>query len=657
MSIAAISIALALAPQVNHTLDFDRDPRAIPLTVVDKAYNNGGINVTDKVLQDGLGRETVLRGWNISGSAKLKESGFKPFRHVNDAKASLAAMRLRSGSNVIRFLMSWEGVNPTFLKTDTTYLNDVTEQIRAAIDQKMYVLLDWHQDLQSRHLFNANSWHTGNGAPAWVIKGGGYPAEYCGIVCAHWGQHNLTDEAVRRAARNFWNNALILSQNPIGFIPTQEAYLWQMGEALKHIRSKLTDAEFGYILGVDPLNEPIDGGMEGLTPARWDNEKLWPFYRKVRARMNDIGWQSKPVYAEPLVFWNTNAGIVAPATGGHHLTDKPASGFVFNSHFYDAGRQGVDVRPVNNGSYLTHMHQIRDEARWMGMPAFVSEFGMFNRGTGPKDTNRTIAAMYQGLETSDAFRSTKDRMADAYSPPLSGTQWHWDWYYNQHNEAQNDNPSKIQQKTDGWNNEDFSAILTFVGYVMYNIDGRNIERVYPRKAQGSIMAFHYNAIARSAWNEPLNWLALRPAIGGREYFRNQRWGLLVWRGRKSEAPTELFLPTEFGSGAAAAITEKWVVENLTTSNQPSNLRNEVMLTNDNSGGSRLLVWDDADSDETADSWHYVLVVKKEGGEVMDTTVLSRLQSELNETFRRQQSPVYLTGDMTNGGYVADKPPR
>jgi endoglycosylceramidase len=114
------------------------------------------------------------------------------------------------------------------------------------------------------------------------------------------------------------------------------------------------------------MNEPVDGGMDGLSPAQWDNERLWPFYRKVRHVMDASGWQDKLAFAEPLVFWNSTVGFAAPATDGGHLVEKPGPGFVFNSHFYDGGRMSLDLRGVDNAAYLQHLDAVRDEARFLG---------------------------------------------------------------------------------------------------------------------------------------------------------------------------------------------------------------------------------------------------------------------------------------------------
>lgn len=656
-SILALGLLSAVTAHATiHTLPTS-STAAATLQVATKTYSNGFVTVQDRVLKDGLGREVVLRGWNVSGETKIAEAGFKPFKTTEDARASLRLLRERTGANAIRFLISWEGTTPVVDQTDQVYLEAITAQIKEAAALKMYVLVDWHQDLFSRHLFNYDSWHTGNGAPLWVIKDQGYPKEYCGPVCVSWGQHNLTDEAVRRGFRNFWNNAPIFTSAGTRYM--QDAFIWQMDQTLRHLKTHLAAEEFAYVLGVDPVNEPVDGGMEGLTAAQWDNQKLWPFYKKVRAMMDNNGWYEKPVYAEPLVFWNTNVGFVAPATGGHHLQDIPTRGFVFNSHFYEAGRQGTDLRPVNNGSYLTYKHQIRDEGRYLRMPTFISEFGMFSHATDHKDTNRIIAAMHQGQESSDALKPGKDRFADAYSPPISGTQWHWDWYHDRHQEYMNGNPDKLITTLDAWNGEDYSPFSVLPdNSIRYNIDGRNVERVYTRAAQGDIMAFHYNALVRDAYGTVLNWQTIRPVIGNREYFRNNRFALVTWRGRNTDAPTEIFLPREFSGDQTMVITDKRILNGLTSRSTPDNSQNEVMLTTDNGVSNRLLVWDDVDTGETASSWHYALIVKRESGDGFDTNLLGTLQQELSRTIvTGKLSPVYFTGTMTNDGYAPDNAPR
>ncbi|MGQ5525180.1 cellulase family glycosylhydrolase [Chitinimonas sp. PSY-7] len=617
-----------------------------------KQIQIGGRTYKDAIFRDGLGREAILRGWNVSGSTKLTESGFKPFRTQADTRSGLNDLRAKSGANVIRLLVAWEAIHPEPDRIDTVYLDDIAQQIQAATERGMHVLLDYHQDLYSRYLFNANSWHTGNGAPKWIISGGNYPAEYCGIICISWAQHNMTDEAVRRAFRNFWNNAPV--NTATGIRRVQDSYIWQITEAMRYLRNRLPALVYDKVLGLDPFNEPVDGGMEGLSPREWDNRKLWPFYERVRQAMDAAGWADKLVFAEPLVFWNSTVGIFAPATGGRHLQTPPGSRFVFNTHFYDGGRQGTDLRAVNNGAYLTHFEEIREESRHWQSPPFVSEFGMIVGQKGHKDTNRIVKAIYEGMELT-TYGHGKDRYADVYAPALSGTQWQWDRYYGQHQEPMNGNLSKIMVVADGWNNENYSVVRYEAGQSVYNVDRSNIERIYPRRAQGDTVQFHFNALVKDAdGNVPL-WAALR--LDGKEWLRDHEFALLVWQGRKRDAPTEVFLPARFDPANTIAVTDMAIQDGLPIATAASQARNEILLMRDSgvantsAAGYRVLVWDDQDSHEVPDSWHFLLLVPKLPGETVQPAVQAEWQRELKRLLvADRKSVVYLTGSMTDSGY-------
>ncbi|PHV12552.1 hypothetical protein [Chitinimonas sp. BJB300] len=71
----------------------------------------------------------------------------------------------------------------------------------------------------------------------------------------------------------------------------------------------------------------------------------------------------------------------------------------------------------------------------------------------------------------------------------------------------------------------------------------------------------------------------------------------------------------------------------------------------NGSGRRVLVWDDQDSDETQDSWHFLLLVPQSTGEVIQPAVQEEWQRELNRLLvAGRKSVVYLTGSMTDSGY-------
>lgn len=643
------AIVESQATAINHSLSFESAPKTANIKTGIKKYTTSKTTYRDRVFRDGANREVIFHGWNISGTSKLLESKLLPFKSDKDAEASISSMANMTAPNVIRFLISWEAINPSQNTIDHTYLDSAISQMKIAISHHIYVLLDYHQDVFSRYLFQKGSWFTGNGAPAWVVPN--YPNEYCGITCTSWAQMNLTDGAIRQAAKNFWDDAKFeVNHRTAGL---QYIFLWQLKESLTYIKSKLSKAEFAYILGVDPWNEPIDGGMGDLTPKQWDNTKLWPFYEKSRSMLDEAGWKKKLVFAEPLVFWNSTAGVLAPATGGQLLDKKPGARFVFNAHFYDSGRQALDFRSVDNASYLFHFDQIRTEGRFRHNAAFVSEFGAALNGTGRTDTVRTIHAMYQGMEASNAING-RTRYLDFYSLPLSGTEWQWDHYYDKHAEYQNQNPDKLITKGDGWNGENFSVAQSLSND--YNVDAKLVERAYPRKTQGDLMSFYYNDMSHDGGSTPLNWAGLRPVTGGKIWLKNSQFVLTVWRGRRSKAPTEIVLPRTWKATDLAVVTDSQLhVGDLVSGAAFTQTSNEVDLQPDliSNQANRLLIWDDTTPMHDNKTIHFALAINQDssGDPPLTSTDLTQLQTSLVEALCNQKTGVvYMLGTMIDSAY-------
>jgi len=640
---------------VSHNLDFDSNANGRKIVKGSKIFNGQ----TDRIFKDGYGREVSFRGFNVSGEVKLVESGFKPFKNTADAAASFNELGKKNGSNQVRFTVAWEGIHTAPNTIDYAYLGQIVAQMKEAIRNKMYIVVDYHSDLFSRHTFTADSKDTGNGAPEWVVKGGNHGTDNCGLPCQlTWSAHKMNDDAVRSAMRAFWLNSDIATT--AGTRKVQDEFIWQIGKVAEYLKANLSAAEFDYVLGFEPLNEPFEAGLSELglnTYAEFDNQMLWPFYERVRTEITSKGWADKWVYAEPMVFWSSIVGVLAPATGGHHLNYKPGDGFVFAPHFYDQARMGVSTSVARNGTYFANLDQIRDEARFLDLPIFLGEFGMWLNGYGKDDTERVVNGTYQAMEISD-LSSGKDRYADFYTNLVSGTQWQWDYYYDKHHEYQNGNPNKLITDKDAWNGENFSVIKD--NATGYNVDANMVERAYPRRIQGDLMNFHYNAMVKDEANALLNWGALRVSLANtfenKEYFRGKKFALMTWRGRNADAPTELFIPRHFDTSKLLVVTEK-VIKNQTlrVSSSTANEANEVLLTADpakvSGAGTRLVVWDDADDGEDANTMHYVLVVDNAELSAADIT---DLQAALTETLvQNKKSAIYMPGDMTHGGYPAD----
>ncbi|MFE9934522.1 cellulase family glycosylhydrolase [Streptomyces sp. NPDC005533] len=628
---------------------------------------------SDKIFVDGYGRQAVLRGYAVSGSTKLKETQFLPFKTIADAKASFTAMKKVAGSNVVRFQLLWEGSEPVSQGTmDKAYLDKAANQIHEATKLGLRVIVEYHQDLMARALFRKDSKYTGDGMPAWAVKGLDLTGnEGCTGVLGistclggedRWGQAQVMDsKGVRPAARAFWDDEL-LAGTKLGI---QTAFVQHAKDALTYLKTKLVaNGSWNRIVGFEPFNEPFDGGMDESSPD-WDANKLWPFYNKIRTAMNEAGWQNKLEFAEPNVFWNSQLGgikagplgiIKLPAALGTTANPTATAKIVFTPHFYDARRLlPDDVRtpaanvPTANGEYLSRFDLIRSAARTWGAPAFVSEFGATVGQSGHRDTSRELAGMYQAMNSGQLKRPGSSTL-DFNASVLSGTQWHWDFYRNHHNELKNENPDNVQTKGDAWNGEDHSVVERDDALVIKPAVDRNlIAQAYPQAVQGGLLNFAYNSKAIDSSGKPLNWLKLCPADNDTCYFNKSKFLFEAWKGRISNAPTQTYLPREFVLATTMVITDSGIYKASALPSTPSTTgkTNEVILRDEphtNNGGRRLMYWTDpAPTGTDADAKHFLLVVHN--ASTMQMTALQKIRTDLIAAVKNNRNPVLLAKEI------------
>ncbi len=492
-----------------------------------ESFDGTELRVSGGVFRDEHGREVVLRGFNVSGTAKLAEHRGLPFATTADARRSAELMKRLTGANAVRFLLTWAWIEPQRGRIDHGYLGRMTEQLRAFTGQGIRVYLDFHQDLYSRHLFNAGSWYTGDGAPAWAASG--YPKESCGL-CAHWGQNMKNNNAVTAATHDFWHNR----------DGVRDSFIAAAGAALTHVREALPATEFKLVAGVDPLNEPYAGRYDrGQTSQTWERDLLMPFYQRFRAEMDEAGWAHKAAFVEPLVFWNQNVDFFAEP-GGLTLVPTLGERFVFNAHFYDGKAQSGLLMPgkASDGQYVQAFSTIRSRAQTLGTTAIVSEFGHPVAGFTSDKNASVLKAMYQGLDSTAPG-------ARWWSAPrgtvISGSQWHWDTNYGRHHELMNDNPDKVRTEGDAMNDEHFSAIrLDASGNPVFTVDRAVVDRVYPQAVAGTTLAFTYEDRVHQTWQQiPLP--AVRALVGSAPF------AVLVWDSTGGPAPTEVHLPESLRS--------------------------------------------------------------------------------------------------------------
>ncbi len=594
-SLSVAGPAPATPPALPDTLWFDETPRTVP---------NGRVT-------DGNGREVVLRGYNVSGETKLAENKGLPFASVADAKKSATALRALGGGNSIRFLLSWAYAEPVRGQVDTAYLAAATAQMRAFLDAGVRVYPDFHQDLYSRHLFDPDSWYTGDGAPKWAVDLGDYPDENCGI-CLFWGQNITQNEAVKQASYDFWHNEYGL----------QDAFLTTAQKTMAYVKQNLSAAAFAGVVGFDPYNEPHAGVYDsGQTSRTWERDVLWPFYEKFRSRMDAAGWQDKPLFAEPNLFWNANLDFQKQEGG---LRDAGTLGprYVFNTHFYDQKAiSGVFMwGKAEDGQYAGDFGTVRDRAAATNTPAIISEFGHPLAGSVSDKAPTVLKAMYQALDSRVPGRSWWSNPAGS-GPVLSGSQWQWDIYNGRHRELMNGNSDKVLTAGDAWNDEDLSAVrLDDSGTPVLRQDARLLDRIYPSATSGTTVAFTYEDRSRDGdttltWNPvPSSLPNVAQLVGSGQY------GLLMWRSNSGTAPTELHLPASFPTGSAT------VVSDLGTEYAPPSYTAATPIgvaAEPGGTGSRRLLLTDSDSGVL----HYALVTN--GASSPTAAVLNAARSELS----------------------------
>ncbi|MGV9455488.1 cellulase family glycosylhydrolase [Streptomyces sp. NPDC003635] len=574
-------------------------------------FDETPLTVRNGRFTDGHGREVVLRGYNVSGETKLAENGGLPFASVADARKSAAALRALGGGNTVRFLLSWAYAEPVRGQVDPAYLSAATAQIGAFLDAGIRVYPDFHQDLYSRYLFDPDSWYTGDGAPKWAVDAGNYSDEYCGI-CPFWGQNITQNEAVKQASYDFWHNRYGL----------QDAFLATAQATMTHLRQNLGAARFEGVVGFDPYNEPHAGVYDsGQSSRAWERDVLWPFYERFRARMDAAGWQDRPAFVEPNLFWNANLDFQRQEGG---LLDAGQLGprYVFNTHFYDQKAiSGIFMwGKARDGQYAGDFGTVRDRAAATGTPAIVSEFGHPLSGTVSDKAPTVLKAMYQALDSRLPGASWWSDPS-ASGPALSGSQWQWDIYHGRHHELMNGNPDKVLTAGDAWNDEDLSAVrLDDSGTPVLRQDARLLDRVYPSATSGTTLAFTYEDRSRDG-STTLTWNPVPSSLPGvARLVGTGQYALLMWRSHSSSAPTELHLPASFPTGSTT------VVSDLGTAYAPRAYTSTTPIAvapEPGGAGSRRLLLTDTDSGAP----HYALVTN--GASAPSAELLASARAELS----------------------------
>lgn len=207
-------------------------------------------------IRDDTGGVLVLRGTNVSGSAKWAPDRLPPV-----TGADFARLRDELGMNAVRLLCFWEAIEPGPGAYDEAYLERLREIAEAASRAGLWVMLDMHQDLWGREFGSA-------GAPTWTC----HPRNYDGFRRreGHGWFSGYFSPQVAKCFDDFWSD-----------VELQDAFAgaWvRVVEALRDVPG---------LLALDLFNEPF-WGSHPLT--RFETRVLPDLYARVTEAVRRAGW-------------------------------------------------------------------------------------------------------------------------------------------------------------------------------------------------------------------------------------------------------------------------------------------------------------------------------------------------------------------------------
>ena len=257
-------------------------------------------------LVDTSGRVVLLHGVN----AVWKKAPYAPPATLAGFTARDADWIAAQGFNTVRLGVIFAGVMPRRGVVDPSYLDRVERVVRLLAARKVWVLLDFHQDMYNERF-------AGEGFPAWAVNDDGIPTP---VDAGFPG--NYFQPSTSRAFDNFYANADGLA----------DLY----AQAWKAVAARFRTTS--YVLGYDLMNEPWPGTAfaQCANPVGcpvFDTQALQTVYEKSLAAIRSVD-KTGLVWIEPNVLFNDGAQTQLGALGG--LAD-PALGLSWHQYCTVAG--------------------------------------------------------------------------------------------------------------------------------------------------------------------------------------------------------------------------------------------------------------------------------------------------------------------------------
>ncbi|UCD84032.1 MAG: cellulase family glycosylhydrolase [Deltaproteobacteria bacterium] len=288
-----------------------------------------------KWIKDDSGRILILRGINAGGDSKIPP--FLPFEDVRCVEQIEGW-----GMNVVRYLVTWEGVEPNEGEYSREYLDRVETIVNWFTERGIHVFIDMHQDLFTRKF-------CGDGAPEWAAVSD--PAELP-FECGQDWVGNYMSQSVIQSFDRFWTDTEL-----------QDHFI----KALTMLAERFCDNDL--VIGYDIFNEPWHGSFD-YSSGDFEVNYLMPFYRRAINALREKDPEAI-IFIEPAIF-----------ASGLLLTQSklPALDFpnaVYSPHYYSLG--AITGSEPDIDSAIEEIDEdlvlVLAKAGELGTPAILGEYG------------------------------------------------------------------------------------------------------------------------------------------------------------------------------------------------------------------------------------------------------------------------------------------
>jgi endoglycosylceramidase len=305
-------------------------------------------------MRDDAGRVVILHGLNIMSASKGTPDRLPP----NFDEADVERYARQWGFNGVRYLILWDGLEPTQGEYNTEYLDAIEERLDWFAANDVAVILDMHQDVYAQYFCC-------DGAPEWAIEDDDIPFEQL----PQWDLNYFTD-AVKAAFDNFFDYE--------GDYPyLQDHYVNVWVEVAKRF------ADHPAVIGYDIMNEPSPGSaLDALdftqTPpdgaaAEFDRTLLADFYQRVIDAIREVDSDSWILY-EPRY-----AAVANGQPSYIRKLEDPREGpprIVYSPHLYSITMEFNQAYDPQSDGTLERWESNRDiETEEQGAPLLCGEWG------------------------------------------------------------------------------------------------------------------------------------------------------------------------------------------------------------------------------------------------------------------------------------------